>query len=539
MRIKYLGVFLVVGYASSACVVVEDRTTALTRGATHQTLSASVEKYGTTLLSVSAEVDGQLVPLALDPTTGLYTGAYTAPSLTQRCKPSYSIRYQTVFRDTSGTSVTQYEPMLGHYQHEAWGLSFPCLRVASPPRMIAVQSTSDAELAAGATNCVSTLPGGDCTLRAALTLANNSPGHDVVILASGSTYVLNGGGLTPLGATFHMTISDDLTIRADGPAPATITETGSFGHGLFDVKGASPVTLELQGLTIAGFEPLVSMIGGAITNTNGSLIIDACTFSGNEAYLHGGAIQNRGYLSIDHSTLSNNLAFLAGGAIAQLANSASTTGLPYARIRNSTISNNQTNTAGMGAGIYGDAGTLQIENVTITGNVPRIPGTSIIGGALYVGGSVSALVRQSTLADNTASIGPGIYVAGGTFALTNSIVANNTASGTTAFDVVSPSAVTVNALGTNLVGSCSSTPSATYTCPIAGSSLIVTSSPGLLPLALNAPGTTETFALDASSPARGQGPTTAPNAADITTCEHTDQRGVARSAPCDLGAYQY
>jgi len=537
MQTSYLGVLLLAG-SVSGCVVIEDRTPAPRRGAVSQPLRAFVEQSGVTLRSVSAEVDGHLLPLALDPVTGLYAGTYAPVSLADRCKPSYSVRYQTVFQNAGGVEVTQYEPALGHYQREATGFLPRICRPPVQPLTIIVQSTSDAELVPGATACVSDLASGECTLRAAISLANGTPGHDVVVLASGSTYTLSIGTSSETSSPFHMSIRDDLTLRASGSTPATITESESaaYGRALFDVNAASAVALQLQGLTITGFEPFTALVPGVITNSNGSLIIDHCTFSSNEAYLWGGAIQNRGYLSIDHSTLTDNLAWDSGGAVAQFANAAGTSGLPYARIRNSTISYNRVHDGGTGAGIYGSAGTLVVENVTLAGNLPHIPGNRIQGGALYVAGSLSALVRQSTLAQNSADVGAGIYVAGGTLALANSIVVNGVREPYS--DVMGVDGAVAYGFGRNLLGRCSSTTPG-LTCPIADSTLISSASPGLSALALNAPGTTETYALTASSPARGQGSAVAANAADITTCLHTDQRGVNRSLPCDLGAYQY
>ena len=543
MQTSYLGVFLLVG-SVSGCVVIEDRTPAPTRGAASQPLRAFVEQSGVILRSVSAEVDGHLLPLALDPVTGLYTGAYAPASLADRCKPSYSVRYQTIFQNSGGIEVTQYEPALGHYQRQATGfIPLPCF-VRAQPLTITVMSSADAELAPGATTCVTDLAGGECTLRAAISLANGHPGHDMVVLGSGRIYILSIGTRAPMSSLqpHHMTIRDDVTIRASGSTPATIIELGDHGKTLFDVNAASPVTLQLQGLTITGFQSSGSEdhdggVGGAITNTNGSLIIDACTFSSNisRSIIKGGAIQNHGYLSIDHSTFTDNEASI-GGAIAQFANAAGTRGLPYARIRNSTISNNRALVAG--AGIFGEAGTLDIENVTFAGNGPR-DDHHIDGGALCIVGS-TALVRQSTLAQNTASSGAGIYINGGTLGLANSIVANFATPGDAHYDdVMGPVGTAAYGIGTNLFSRCHSTPpDSDFTCPFADSTLILSTSPGLLPLALNAPGTTETFALTTTSPARGQGPAAAANAADIATCLHTDQRGVTRSLPCDLGAYQ-
>ncbi|HYQ26099.1 MAG TPA: right-handed parallel beta-helix repeat-containing protein [Polyangiaceae bacterium] len=544
MQTSSLGVFLLAG-SVSGCVVIEDRTPAPARGAVSQPLRAFVEQSSVTLRSVSAEVDGHLLPLALDPATGLYTGAYAPASLADRCKPSYSLRYQTVFQNSGGVEVTQYEPALGHYQREATGfIPRACLEpLPDQPLTITVVSSGDAELAPGATTCVSELASGECTLRAAVSLANRHLGPDVVVLGSGSIYILSIGTSAPSSylQPHHLTIRDDVTIRASGSAPATILEFARYGKTLFDVNAASPVTLQLQGLIIRGFQSSGSEdhdggVGGAITNTNGSLIIDACTFLRNtsRAIIRGGAIQNHGYLSIDHSTLTDNESMM-GGAIAQLANAAGTRGLPYARIRNSTISNNRALVAG--AGIYGEAGTLDIENVTFAGNGPR--SSSVLdGGALCIAGA-TVLVRQSTFAQNTAAYGAGIYINGGTLALANSIVANFATSSERSSDVMGPVGTAAYGIGTNLFSRCSSTPPGSYyTCPFADSSLILTTSPGLLPLALNAPGLTETFALTTTSPARGQGPAAAANVADIATCLHTDQRGVARSLPCDLGAYQ-
>jgi hypothetical protein len=71
------------------------------------------------------------------------------------------------------------------------------------------------------------------------------------------------------------------------------------------------------------------------------------------------------------------------------------------------------------------------------------------------------------------------------------------------------------------------------TCGFTGTGDLINTNPQLGPLALNAPGTTETMALSSTSPAIDE--------ADPVTFPSTDQRGVARpqGAGPDIGAYEY
>ncbi|MFN8634357.1 MAG: Ig-like domain-containing protein [Chloroflexota bacterium] len=137
------------------------------------------------------------------------------------------------------------------------------------------------------------------------------------------------------------------------------------------------------------------------------------------------------------------------------------------------------------------------------------------------------MVTSSTLSGNSAESGGGVFNTGlSTVHLRNSILVNSPAGG--------------NCFG-NLIRSDGNNLSDTAACFAGGSQGdIVSSTPGLGPLALNAPGTTMTHALLDGSPAI-DGVTFNPT--DCGTSIARDQRGVIRpqtifGARCDIGAFE-
>ena len=152
---------------------------------------------------------------------------------------------------------------------------------------------------------------------------------------------------------------------------------------------------------------------------------------------------------------------------------------------------------GGGGGIYNNSGTLTLTNSTVSGN-----SSSCAGGGIYNSDTVN---------------------------FKNTIIAGNSTGGS-APDCLG----TVTSQGYNLVQDTSG-------CTITGDTTgnITGQDPLLDPLALNAPGTTETRALGTGSPAIDAGNPAAPGSGG-NACEATDQRGVARpgGAACDIGAYE-
>ena len=195
----------------------------------------------------------------------------------------------------------------------------------------------------------------------------------------------------------------------------------------------------------------------------------------------GAGVFNEGTLIIDHTLLANNEATADGGGL----------GI--------TITSNQST----------------IVNSTISGNVARR------GGGLFANRTV--IIRNSTIAENTAGDGGGIVFVDGALDVRNSIVANNVDNDPTNSATpncgVSLGKVPV-LTGTNLSNddSCGT-----------GSAVLITD-PALAPLASNG-GPTKTYALRIGSQAIDGG----------TLCsEATDQRYVARAqgVTCDIGAFE-
>lgn len=244
----------------------------------------------------------------------------------------------------------------------------------------------------------------------------------------------------------------------------------------------------------------------------------------------GGAVYNQGELTIENSTLSGNLAD-RGGAITNYG-SGSTARL---RLVGSTLSGNGAMVSGGGIlniGSPGGDAHVELENVTLSGNLAAAG-----GGGLYnesVGGTATADIRFSTLGLNTSTNmigGGGIHVAasGGTSTVTlaATIIFNGSGAGP---DCAVPGGNIISS-GYNLAGDGS--------CKLTAAGDQPATSPILMPLALNPPGLTATYALGPDSPALNKVPA---GAAGCGTSITTDQRGAARPMPagdiCDIGAYE-
>ena len=179
------------------------------------------------------------------------------------------------------------------------------------------------------------------------------------------------------------------------------------------------------------------------------------------------------------------------------------------------------NTGGNGGGLHignSTAGRTMVANSTISSN------SGATGGGVYVGGSAPNRVTFShtTIAGNAATVrGGGIALVGSGFArpvLEATIVGDNAAP---AGPDCSAELVT---RGGNLIENVTG-------CTLAAQPTDVTGADPLLgPLADNG-GTTETHALLPGSPALGI-------VTQRSLCRQPDQRGVARTAPCDSGAYE-
>ncbi len=333
----------------------------------------------------------------------------------------------------------------------------------------------------------------DCSLREAITAANQNPGEDVILLHAG-TYTLTASG----PANGNLQIQGDTVLIGDG-AGRTIIDGGAVG-GIFFIPGG--VTAQIQDLTLRnGRSP------GA-----------------------GGAIHNQGDLTLLRAILTGNSSVAGtagpglGGALVSDGNSASLT------LADSTISGNTAQGSGGGLAVGGD---VSLTNVTISGN----RSTADLGGGLYVFNNSRVTVNNATIAGNTAAVkGGGLLVETSLFIgvspkVTNSIIAGNTAPAgpdcggaiDTSYDLIGN--------GTDCVG-----PSAANHDKVGTAASPI--DPKLGPLAGNG-GPTPTQALLTGSPALDAG-NPAPPGSGTGTCEATDQRGARRpgGTTCDLGAFE-
>jgi predicted outer membrane repeat protein len=238
----------------------------------------------------------------------------------------------------------------------------------------------------------------------------------------------------------------------------------------------------------------VANCGGGILNDGGILTMVDCTVRDNVADGQapigyncgsGGAVKNveGGILEMTHCTLVDNQALGKGGALHVSCKSRAT-------LTNCTISGNEV--TGRGGGIH-SKGQLTLVHCTIQGNKAK------------------GVVRGKGIGDQAAG---GLAIRGsGTLTMTATLIANNPRDGDCMLG--ESAVVTVNEHNWIEDGSCGPA---------------YTGNPALEPLADNG-GATWTHALSLDSPARDVIPEEA--------CPvRTDQRGLERTPPCDVGAYE-
>jgi len=418
------------------------------------------------------------------------------------------------------------------YRHAVRVLSLSFLIFALPAAaaVFNVDSTLDA-VDANAGNGVCATAGNVCTLRAAIIEANTLAGDDVINVPAG-TYTLTILGKPEYNSTQgDLNIRSNLTINGAGMGVTIIQAGASAAAGIdrvFDMRNGGP-TVVLTDMTIRHGNSGGAGSGGIYADA--VLTLERVTVTDNTAATNfGGGVyleQNRS-LTLTDSIVANNTAI--GGAGIYTTPNATVT------ITDSTISGN-TATTGSGAGIWvRDGATATIENSTFSGNTSGDTGTAISVGASN-SDTASVSVENSTFSGNS---GPSVISTrlATQLNLTNATIANNPA--TIGISVGGPSQIRNSIIAYTSGSNCGGTPStqgnnlsddATCAASLNDATDLHNVDPLLSPLALNAPGTTQTHALQAGSPALNH---------YNLNCLPTDQRGVARpqGATCDIGAFE-
>jgi predicted outer membrane repeat protein len=243
--------------------------------------------------------------------------------------------------------------------------------------------------------------GGSCaspdynTIQAAVTAAASG---DTVHICAG-TYALTGT------VTFYKT----LTFVGDGAATTIID-----GGGTVQLFVGPSQSAAFEDLTFKNGQTHLTPSGGAIDAYRGSVTVTNSTFSGNSAYLRGGAIE-AGSVTVTNSTFSGNTApGDHGGAIFSYGS---------VTVTNSTFSGN----AAAEGGAIDAYGSVTVTNSTFSGN-----SVYLWGGAIEAGG---VTVTNSTFSGNSAPTGGAIMANGGA-TLTGTILAQPSATDNCAGTVV-------------------------------------------------------------------------------------------------------
>jgi len=200
---------------------------------------------------------------------------------------------------------------------------------------------------------------GQCTLREALINANNNdqsgsadcaPGSGADSITISVTGTINLTGALP-------NISENLTINGPGAASLAVRRNTGGDYRIFRINGG--VSATFSGMTIANGK---TDIGGGIDN-EGTLTINNCAVTGNQATVVGGGVLNQGVLNINSTTINANAAADGGGIFNQTPGKAV--------LINCTVSGNTATSFTGGITNLGDGGptaTLMLNACTVTGN---------------------------------------------------------------------------------------------------------------------------------------------------------------------------
>lgn len=373
-----------------------------------------------------------------------------------------------------------------------------------------VASSGDTiHLCAGTWDLSETASGGFQAIDKSLTFEGSGQGETIIDGAgTGSPAISNG---LDSADSISLTVSDLTIQNALAEAPSAIV---------------TPGTLTIEDAIIrnnGGFSGAVGML-----EDGGSLVIRRSTFTGQGegAEYPTFLALSYGSATIEDSTFANNVGRSFGGVVVQGGYED-----PFEVTIDSSTFSGLSAECISALGAFGNAETT-ITNSTFTDNQA---GDDECASAHVLSGGGPLVMRSSTFAGNTGVRGSALGDSGellgiGGLTLGNNVIVGDPDAGLTCErnlpGVFTNEGGNVISDGTNgctdFVGG--NSPSLQTKVPA--------SSIALDPLALNAPGTTETMALGADSVARG--------AAIDADCPATDQRGVSRPAnACDSGAYQY
>jgi hypothetical protein len=355
-----------------------------------------------------------------------------------------------------------------------------------------------------------------CSLRQLINhenlLPSTNPPDTIVIPAN--TYSLTNGALT---------IQRSVSIVGAGAREVSIFQQTQVASRVFVVQPNPRTPRVIPTVTISG----VSMVFGRANANNGSF---------------GGDVLNKATLTLSEDEITHGTAESGSGG--GISNDGGTLTLTHSLV----TTNESTNPNGAGGDsgaiqnfgpheITGTAGKLVIEDSTIANN------TAALGGGIFSwcneGGcstdgtntSNTTTIVNSTIVNNNggtrSNVGGGLLASQGTITVENSIVADNT--------VNNPAAGTPSDCGGSGISSLGYNLESGTDCGFKATGDLQNTDPLFMSgFQQDYGGNTDTLALQATSPAIDAIP------ANAAGCNATDQRGIARpqGTGCDIGAYE-
>jgi CSLREA domain-containing protein len=363
------------------------------------------------------------------------------------------------------------------------------------------------------------------TINSRLTILNSTLSNNATSGNGGAVYIAFGNAVFASNIE-NTTIENNQAVNGGGIWNGRTMNSGVGLQLISDTIRNNTATGNGGGLysetTVGNLNNRVEVTGGAISNNgalkgagiwNGSqLTVTSALINGNVASGDAGGINSDGKLILNSSTVSGNTAVNGGGVLI------GSHQFQAGTIEKSTISGNTA--SGRGGGMFVNntngqmaSGDTTVTNSTISGN------QAASGGGFSVEAFKNRLnLSLTTIANNAAPTGSGLHT-------TNTV----------AFPIVTSTSTIISNPGTNC--SLSQAISSTFTlvsdnsCGISGSGNLPNTPANLGPLANNG-GPTQTHALLLGSAALDAKPAPCP--------QTLDQRNLPRPQPpaCDLGAFE-
>ncbi len=274
------------------------------------------------------------------------------------------------------------------------------------PSTLIVNTTGDGSNLTGETNCdADPAPGLQCTLRAAMELANLSPGHDIDFAIPPSEPNCNASGQCVIDLTRRLPdIMEALEINGPGASQLTVRRDTSAAtyFPIFTIRAAG--NFHISGLTVSGGTGTGPFQDGRSGDGQGGGIY---------LYAHNAIVNVTRCVIAGNGFVQPGLYGPYGGIVSGL-NTAAGEFVNTLNVVDTVVRDNA------GAGIRASpAGIVNVKNSTISGN----DGGNNAGGVS--GGTVD--VTNSTVTGNSSVFTGGI--SGGNVAITNSTIVQNIKTG--------------------------------------------------------------------------------------------------------------